>query len=431
MSFDPPSRRLVLSALLASSLGLAACGGGSSSKDSSSTTVRAINLSDMASADLYTGDTRRFSTLSDAPAPPIRFDGAAYTLNVKKAGEAATLLSDPATFLKDKHYTVVIWGRESGLRLVTLAEDENSNDIAAGSARLRIFNATGDSGALDVFLTAPTTVLGDTAPTQGALTSGMLSGFRNVTKGTYRLRLTGAAEPNDVRLDIPAITLGEKEFSTLVITAGASGVLVNGTVIVQQGAVTQTRNTKARVRMVASMDSGGIVAATLGSTTLTGSLRSPSVGPYTLFDAGNLAPTVRVNGVIIPSSPQSFVAGTDYTLLTYGAVGAGKLEVFSDDNRLPTSATRTKVRLVNGVQGADPLTLAVDFLPLAVDVAAGKASDYVTTNSKAAVLVEVSSAAAAAPLYRIADVNLQAQAVYTVFTLGGNAVPTGMIRKER
>ena len=233
----------------------------------------------------------------------------------------------------------------------------------------------------DSFITSSTADIGETSPTQGALASGSLSGFRDLSAGTYRLRVTGVGDPNDVRLDVPAFKLADKKHNTLILTAGGSGVLVNGTQLEQQSTGTALKNTKARVRVVASMNAAGNVAVSVGGTTLVGGLRSPSVGPYTLVNAGNLNLTVRVNGNVISDATQSFAAGNDYTLMTYGLEGAGQVKVLADDNRLPSSTSRVKVRLVHGLAGVDPLTLSVDYLALATDQLSGAASPYATTLS--------------------------------------------------
>lgn len=433
------SRRLALLAALASTVWLAACGGGSSS-DAGSTNVRALNLTaDLASIDIYTGDTKRFSAVvTDTLAPSISFEANTYTLNVKRAGDGATLLTGPYALAKDQNYIAVVWGRETALRLSTLPENENTADIAAGNSRVRFFNATTDTGAVDVFITPAAADLGETAATQGNLASGSLSGFRELSQGTYRLRVTGASDPNDLRLDIPAITLKDKSYATLVLTAGASGVLVNGTLIEQQGAVTALKNTKARVRLVAGVNNGGIVSATFGTSTLFGGLRSPNIAPYATVEAGS-APvdlTVRVNTVPVITGPRSFVAGTDYTILAYGLNGAPAVQVLTDDNRLPSITGRAKVRLLHAAAGTDALTLSINFQALASDIVSGSASPFVTVASNASTRIDVTSASAVTPLLSEPAVNLLGQSVYTVFVLGGNVVngedkPTAFIRKER
>jgi hypothetical protein len=438
MIFASPTRRLALLAALASSMLIAACGGGGGS-DAGTTTVRALNLTtDLPSVDLYTGDTKQFSALAtDALAASLSFEANTYTLNVKKAGDGATLLTGPYALSKDKHFTAVVWGRETALRLSTLPEDENTADIAAGNTRVRFFNATTDTGSLDIFITSANADLGETSPTQGALTSGSLSGFRDLSKGSYRLRVTGAGDPNDVRLDIASITLDEKKYATLVLTAGAGGVLVNGSLIEQQGVVTTLKNTKARVRMAASVGGAGNIGASLGINTLVGALRSPGVGPYTLVASGSQQLVVRVNGVVISTTTPTFASGADYTLMAYGAADAPKLAVLTDDNRLPSVSTRAKIRIVNGLTGTDPLTMQVDFRTETAtsDIAAGVASGYATVTSAGSARLEITSPTAVDPLFTLTAASsanlLQAQGVYTVFMLGGQTTATGRLSKDR
>ena len=45
--------------------------------------------------------------------------------------------------------------------------------------------------------------------------------------------------------------------------------------------------------------------------------------------------------------------------------------------------------------------------------------------------LDVSSASSSDAVYTATEVNLQAQGVYTLFVLGGNAAPTGVLRKDR
>jgi hypothetical protein len=169
-----------------------------------------------------------------------------------------------------------------------------------------------------------------------------------------------------------------------------------------------------------------------------GSLRSPSVGPYALVDAGAGTLTMRINGVAYSTTAQSFAAGADYTVMAYGSAAAGQLLLLTDDNRLPSTTTRVKVRLVNGIAGSDPLTLSVDYLALASNVLAGTGSTYATANSNASVQLQVTSATASDPLYQTTTTtpfNLVGQGVYTVFMLSGSTAAgnpaTGIPRRER
>ncbi|MBP6765309.1 MAG: DUF4397 domain-containing protein [Rubrivivax sp.] len=430
------SRRGALLACVASSFWLAGCGG--SDSGSGSAQIRALNLTgDLASVDIYADDVKTFSAVqTDTLSASVGLDSDSYTLKVKRAGEGSALLTGTYTIAEDQHYTAVVWGRETALRLSTLPEDEDAADITAGNARVRLFNATVDTGTVDVFLTATNVNLADAAATQGSLTSGSLAGYRDISTGTYRLRITGEKNPNDVRLDIPAVTLNEKTFNTIVITAGAGGVLVNGTLIVQQGAVTAFKGNKARVRLAAGVNDAANVSATVGSTTVSGSVSSPRVGGYVLVDAGTADLTVRVNGVATSVTSRTFADGGDYTVLAYGTSAATQVSLLADDNRLPSTTARAKVRLVNGTLGESPMTLSLDYQPLQPsDITVGNASTYYAADSTTATRIEISSLTSTEPLFfTVAATDgklLQSQGVYTVFMLGGKAASEGVFRRDR
>ena len=341
------------------------------------------------------------------------------------------MLTQSHVLAGDAHYLAVVWGRESALRLSALPEDQTDSDITSGTTRLRVMNATIDSGSVDVYVTTTGADISDTAPTVSAATAGQITAFKDISAGSYRLRVTGAGDPADLRLDIPAITLGSQKHNTLILTAGASGVLLHGTLAPRREAAVTLKNTQARVRVLAGVDSSGNVGVALGTRTLAGSLRAPSVGPYALVDAGAAALAVRVNGALTSETAQTFVAGTDYTLLVYGTPAAPQVSRLVDDNRLPTTSARSRVRLINGTTGADPLTLSVEYAAVGNEVAAGSASAYVTLLSNASARVDVTAPSAALPLFSDTDANLQSQGVYSVIVLGGNAAPTGVLRKER
>jgi hypothetical protein len=441
-AFTSSSRRLVLLASLASSVWLAACGGGGNSGPGT-TNLRALNLtSDVPSVDLFVGDTKQFSAVTtDSLAANVSFDASTYTLNVKAAGDSASLLSGSYSLAKDQNYTAVVWGRQTALRVSTLPENENADNITiANTARVRVFNATIDSGTLDVYITPATVDLAETTPTQSAVTAGSLAGFRDISAGTYRLRVTGTGDPADVRLDVPAVTFKDKQFTTLVVTAtGSGGVLLNGTLIVQQADKTSFKNTKARVRLAASVANAGVVTASVGGTALFSNYRSPRVSTaYVLVDSGTPNVTVAVNGTAVSNATQTFAAGTDYTLLAYGTAAAGKVALFTDDNRVPGTTARAKVRLINGITGTDPLTMALDFQTFLAtnDIVTGTASGYALPNVAGSARIEISSQLVVAPLYTISQANntlnlLTGQGVYTVFMLDGLATPSGRFVKDR
>jgi hypothetical protein len=433
------TRRLALLAAFSSALLLAACGGDDDNGGGGGqTNLRALNLAtDLASVDLYTGDTKRFSALArDTMAPSISFEANTHAVAVKRVNETATLYSDSFSLDKDRSYTAVIAGRESGLVVRMIPENENSNGIAAGNFRVRVFNLISDSGGVDVYLVpAGTTISDATLPTL-RFTNNTLSDFLNFTTATsYRLLITGQGNLDDVRLDI-TLNNGavDKQFHTLVLTSGLSGALVNATLIPQGGTAVSLKNAKARVRVAAGADGNGNVMATVAGTSITGTLRSPNVSPYKLVDAGDRDLTVTLNGTVLTTGTRNFAAGSDYTVLAFGSAGTPRFELLNDDNRAPILSTRAKIRLVNVAAASEPMSLRADFQSLVTDVAAGTASPYFTVSSATSARVEVTTPGAG-QLFTLTSSGsqplLQAAGVYTLFMLGGNSTPTGQLSKDR
>lgn len=437
-------RRLAVFATVASSLVLAACGGGGGDGNGSAS-LRAINLTtDLPSADLFTGDTKQFTALTtDSMATAVSLEANTYTVNVKANGDAAALFTGSYSLSKDQNYTAIVWGRQSSLRVSTIGEAENTDDIATGNTRIRMFNATLDSGTVDVYVTTADVDPADVSPTQSGLTAGTLGGFRELTAKAYRIRVTGSGDPSDVRLDIPEITLAAKTYYTMVITqAGTGGVLLNGTLIAQQGAKTTVKNTKARVRVAASVGNFGIVSAKAGTATIVSNWRSPKVGlsagDYVQVDAGSTSLTVSINGVVQPSTTSTLEAGGDYTMLVYGTAAAPTTALIADDNRVPNVSSRAKIRVVNGLTGTATIAGLVSGSSNAStkEAASGQASEYASVLASGTTKIEAISSDAFDPIFsETVSVSgtslLAAQGVYTIFILDGQTTPVGRLTKDR
>lgn len=437
-------RRLAVFATIASSLVLAACGGGGGGGNGTAS-LRAINLTtDLPSADLYTGDTKQFTALAtDTLATAISLEANTYTVNVKANNDAAALFTGSYSLSKDQNYTAIVWGRQSSLRVSTIGEAENTDDIATGNTRIRMFNATLDSGTVDVYVTTADVDPADVSPTQSGLTSGTLGGFRELTAKAYRIRVTGSGDPSDVRLDIPEITLAAKTYYTLAITqAGSGGVLLNGTLIAQQGAKTTVKNTNARVRVAASVGNFGVVSAKAGTSTIVSNWRSPKVGlsagDYVQVAAGSTSLTVSINGAVQPSTTSTLEAGGDYTLLVYGSAAAPTTALIADDNRVPNVSSRAKIRVVNGLTGTATIAGLVSGSSNAStkEAASGQASEYASVLASGTTKIEAISSDAFDPIFsETVSVSgtslLAAQGVYTIFILDGQATPVGRLTKDR
>jgi len=429
VSNAPLSKRHFLGLMAAVPLSSLVGCGGSSSGDAS---LRLVNASGYDALDLYLDDERLVASVAYGSASSYTSVSAAtVTAALTSADSATYLLSQSRTLDTGTQYTVVAYGWQGALKSNLIADSVDAAD--SGKTKLTVLNTASDAGSLDVYLTAASDDLDASTPVASGVEGGSSSSITNVTAGTYRLRVTANEDTADVRLDVASITLASTGVVTLVLMPGPGGVLVHAMQLVQDGAVSALYNTQARVRLVGGVDGGATVSASIGGVSLLSGAPSPTIGSYKRVDAGDVTINVTVAGSNLSARSATLAAGGDYTLLVSGTAAAPTVSVVTDDNRLPTSSTKYKLRLLNAMNGMDsyPLTLTVDYEAVISDLAAGTVSDAVALSSNDAATLDVTSALSSTPLYSLTDTALSAQGVYTVFMFGTSAAPSGALRKER
>jgi hypothetical protein len=359
---------LLLATLSAAAL-LLACGGG---LDPTKAQLRLVNASGFYDQlDLVVdGDVVRRDVAFGADAAYADVEAGTPDVDVTRAGSATALNRSNPTLSRGDHHTLVAYGREGALRTVLLRDEEGEPD--RGTARVRVLNAAPEAGSLDVYLTASDETLTDAAPLQAQAEVGAAGAFVEVDAATWRLRVTGAGDPADLRLDIDGLVLDSRQIATVVLTPGSGGVLVQALRLAQQGRIEVLAGAHARVRANAGV--GSVVARAGGVTLLDGS-SVPAVGDYQLVPAGTPTVALTVDGAPVAVPAQALAAGSVYSLLVRGSAGAPVASWLADDNRPPTVATRARIRLVHGVGGLDaPLSMTLDATPVAESVPAGTAS---------------------------------------------------------
>jgi len=418
--------------LVAAVVALAGCGGGGNDS-SSNASLRVVNATQThPSLDLLiNGNSGVAATAVDTVSTPASPGSGSVTLQLNDAGVTTALTTSVPTLTGGNHYALVAY--ESGGAVKTAILNEDNALPVAGSSQIRVYNAALDAGKIDVYITAPTvdlaTVSTPTA-TFTTTTANSSSALLTYSPGTYRVRITKAGDKSDLRADIPSVVVASQQIATVVLTPAAGGALINGATLLQQGAYAPARNTNARVRLAAAVSGGATIAATAsnGAVIDAGSV-APAFGfGYVLVPAtGTL--TVTVNGTPVTVSAGALKAGADSTLLVYGDPGSATAKLLDDDNRLPTDATTTKLRLINGVTGSTgTLTLTANTAPVGAGIAAGTASGYVSVaGSTNAMILKLSSSTNGAFPADATNV-FSPNAVYTVLAGGPISAPQLLIR---
>jgi hypothetical protein len=415
-------------ALAATAL-VAACGGGGA--DRTKAQVRLVNASSgYAQLDWRVDDQLRQGAVAYGETSSYAEADPGKTNTLLRAGTGTALLTFNPGVSERKHYTLLAYGPQGGLKQLLL--DDNAGAPADNRSQLRVVNAAPDAGALDIYFTGPTDTLAESVPVQSGVAVDAVGAWLTVNSGSYRLRVTATGSKTDLRLDVSGVALASKQVVTLVLSPATGGVLVRGLVLTQQGAIATLAATQARVRVVAGLADTGSVNLRVGGAAVLSNVNAPAVTPYTLVPAGEQAVVVSVNGTAQPGSSVTLTAGADYTLLVYGGAAAAQVRWVSDDNNLPSDRTRAKLRLVNAVDGlSGPLSLSADFAPVADGVAAGTASPYGGVDATTTAQLSVSAAGTAAPVFSAVDQTFVAAANYSVFLVGSAASPVGIVRKDR
>ena len=417
---------------------LAACGGSGGSSDGASN-VRMVNATTgYPSLDLAIGTVtvNQGLTIGSVGAYASVANTALSTV-VTATGSAAALSSITRTFLKDAHYALVTYGAAGALKTALIPEDVAA--AAATQASLQVMNLASDAGALDIYLTGSTDLLDSATANVASVAAGSTAAYSTLTAATYRLRVTGPGDKTDLRLDVPGLALASTQVATLILSQGAGGVMVNGLLLLQQGAATALANTRARVRLVSGVAGGAVVTASVGGVTVASGVGSPYLPPgYTQVGASAQAPVALAVGplngaqVAVAVPNQALAAGGDYTLLVWGSVAAPQVTLVTDDNRFPTVAGSAKLRLVNVTTGAPAaMTLKADFSAVASSVAQGQASAYGNVSASTSARLDVVSAGSSALIAPLTGIPLVAKGLYTMYMVGDSAAPVGQFTRER
>ncbi len=419
---------LVSLALLAATI-LGGCGGGSGG---SSAKLRLLNVSNgYSSLDLSVDDTTVSSGLTLGTLGAYAdVDTSDTSMSILSSGVGTAVATLTPSLKESSKYTLIAYGWSGGLKTSIIEEEEEVPD--AGKHKLLFMNLAPDAGSLDVYVTLNEDSLDNASAMASSIGGGGTSSYNKINSGTYRIRITGAGDRSDVRLDIPSVTLASAGVSSLIVTATEGGLLVHGQHLIQGGAITPFRATQARVRVVTGVP-GVKVGAALDGTSLMGLSTGPTVGDYRPVTAGTGALTVQAAGRTLNSSNPTFKAGGDYTLMVWGDPTAPSLTVLTDDNRLPTSNSTAKIRLINAAATTSDLkvNLSLNYSSLASNIQAGSSSGNYTVTYSTSSLLSVTTPSSATAIYTIEELPVNANAVYSVFVLGSDGQLIGSLRKER
>jgi hypothetical protein len=419
-------------------LAIAGCSG-SGDEDDGDARIRLLNLSTgYPTLDLITNvdadeddedETQSSGVALDAVSGYVSLEPDDYTIKLKRTGSGSILRSFTGEELvEDTINTYVAFGEVGAFGALRL--DDTLDEADAGETRLNVANVS-TAGPVDVYITDASVDLDDTTPVLSSV--GAAFAQVSVDSGTYRLRVTAAGDSADIRLDMASFALADRGVAALIFTSTQGGMLANAISMAQEGQPTKILNTKARLRGAVGVANGASASISAGGQSVLSAATAGVIGSrYTLLDAGAVPVTLTVNGTAVPVGDVSLQAGADYTLLAWSDASGTRTSLVVDDNRLPSSATNTKIRLLNGMSTlAAPLTLSVDFSPVIEGAPLGEVSDEVEVSAGTDRQLDVSNTSTAASVLARTGITLSANSVYTYFLTDNGGAPIGVLRRDR
>ena len=213
--------RGIAAALVA--VGLAACGGGGSSNDVANVRLLNTTLTHQSTSLLVGGSTAIATVPLDTVSAYAGATAGSPLLQINDATTTSALATLAPTVGSNAHYVLVAYEGGGAVRTAIINEDTAAPPV--GTAALRVFNTATDAGAIDVYVTDPTVNIATPTFTFSTATSLQTSGFVSLPPGTYRIRVTGAGNPADLRLDLPSFVLTDQEVASAILTPTVGGTL--------------------------------------------------------------------------------------------------------------------------------------------------------------------------------------------------------------
>ncbi len=426
------SRVLRVAALLLIASIVAGCG--SKGSGSSSANVRFLNvLVDGGPINVTVGSDNT-SVVSGLPFEGItgylQTDSSSQEFKVSVSGGTSTIIDQTLNLSGDQYYTYVVYGTASA-PLATMLPDEVTQPNS-GIFYLRVTNAAFGTAALDVYVTAPGASLASSVPNISNVQVSGTSGFASLSPGTLQVRLT-LANSKQVIYDSGPLTFNNQASYELVAYTRGSSTLVNGALLTvdTSGSGSIVNSKVAQFKLIHAAPGTGAVNVFVDGNVALANIPYQGASSYGAVASGTHTVNVEAAatpGATIASAQPPFNGATDTSIVVTGTVGATSAVVLNDNN-LPGSAGRARVRFVNVAPGLGAVDVYVNFAPKATALATNAASAY-TEYVEDTYAVNFDLAGTTNVVLSLPAVSLTAGRTYTIYLVGTPDALAGVITAD-
>jgi hypothetical protein len=347
----------------------------------------------------------------------VQFDSGTRDVQVRSSTSQSILSDKQISFASGVTSTLIVYGRRAGILTQLLPDDTTTID--SGQLRIRLVNLSGDSGAVDLYLTAAGQSIATSPVLVPSTGYGSASGSVEIAPASLAITITSAGT-QDILFTSQPQTFAAGSYVTIVVVPTLGGKLVNVSTINQTSGGTFLQNTNARVKAV-----NGIIGSTAVNYRLDGSailVNVPFAAGSSYITTGSGARTLTVEnsatpGTAIATLPVTLASARDYSALSIGSTAGAGLVTFLDDNSLPASGF-CKLRFVNGLSDNNSVDVQLNFATQVSQLPPANASTYYQVAPSTTYTITYSTGGGVQVIGTLTPIELDTPGIYTSYVVG-------------
>jgi hypothetical protein len=405
--------------LLAAVLTLVAgCKGGHSQNSTDLRTINAVEASESIDV-LIDGDVKASGIAFGVTSPFFEFDSGDHEVTIRGTTSQTVFFDKTLTFGSGANATLVVTGNRASVSVVTLSDDTTTAP-PSGNFQVRAVGASPDSGPVDVYLTTTADISNAPASIAGAAYLSPTI-FTNAVGASYFITIT-VSGTKDVLFQSSAQNLVTGNTYSILVMPSGGGKLVNALLLQQGqgGSGTLLSNPFGRVKAVNAIPDSTALNFKADGNVLLSNVPFGGSSSYVPVATGarNLSiEASNVPGTNIAAITQQVDPAHDYTILAANTLNSAKLVALADDNSVPPLGF-AKIRFVNALVGSTTVDVLVNFASETQALAYTAASSYFTLAPSLTYTITFSTPGGVTVIATIANVEIDAAAIYTAYLVG-------------
>jgi Domain of unknown function (DUF4397) len=357
--------------------------------------VHAIPDAEALTIKIKDGDTKVASIATGSTVTYTTFDSSSKEYEIRSATDGTVLATRTMSFTGGSRYTLILSGRRGSM--VTSTLDEDSISPSSGKFRFRVNNLS-NVGSVDVYFVSSVDAVASSQATYSR------AGTKDIVFEGLKQRFSAATS------------------FTLLATAGKSTKLTSNVVMLtygESGTSATMLNQRARLRALHASPDGALLAFRNAGTTMFSNVPYKGNSSYVNSVSGSRLLDIVAFGASaspIASGTFALTGGEDFTLVAVNRAASIEL-IKLDDNNLPSTLSKARVRFVNLSPDVGGVDMLVNFSKTISALSFKSASAYQEFDTGTYTFVFNASDTSAA-VASTAALDLDAGKTYTVFLLG-------------